>query len=74
MSPLNNSSKTTTITAFFRLLETLRHRPKDIGQMLEWERECEKHMFILTTLFWRTMAGSRLLRDGRTKGTWLKAK
>ena len=34
--------------------------------MLEWEKECDKHMFNLTTLFWRTMAGNRLLKDDST--------
>ena len=46
----------------------------NIGQMLEWEKERDKHMFNLTTLFWRTMAGSRLLRDDSTRGVWVKAK
>ena len=74
MSPLSNSSNTTTITTFFRHEGTLRHRPDDIGHMLEWEKERDKHMFDLTTLFWRTMAGSRLLRDDSTRGVWLKTK
>ena len=29
-------------------------------------------MFDLATLFWRAMAGSTLLRDGRSSGVWLK--
>ena len=75
MSPLISSSRSTTT------LTTLLPRPEEIKepelrekrQTLEWGVVYDEHLtFDHASWFWRTMAGSTLLRDGSSKGVWLK--
>ena len=75
MSPLISSSRSTTT------LTTLLPRPEGIKepelrekrQTLEWGVVDDEHLtFDHASWFWRTMAGSTLLRDGSSRGLWLK--
>ena len=68
MSPLISSSRTNTLR---RPGVMVGAKLEETGVMLD-EVYNGDLMFKFTLLFWRAMAGSTLLRDGKIRGAWLK--
>ena len=72
ISPLISSSRTTTTPT------TILPRPEgmvkpETRRALAWDEERDRHqMFDITIPFWRTIAGSTLLRDSSMRGACLK--
>ena len=71
MSPLINSSRTTTVptTILPRPGGTLKPWMEETRRTLVWDEELDRHqMFDFTMSFWRAIAGSTLLRNGSMRG------
>ena len=74
ISPLISNSRTTTTptTILPRPEEIVKPGLEETRRTLVWDKERDRHqMFDFTSMFWRAMAGSILLRDGSMRGVCL---